>query len=58
VSVCVRTAHRVALDSPDHLEPRGTALDSSRNRRFNQLFDRFWYGSAVHRTLNHVVGDR
>jgi len=33
--ISVRTDHPVAVDSPDHLHPRGTAQDNSRNRRFN-----------------------
>lgn len=32
----VRTKKPVAVDSPDHLHPWGTAQDSSTNRRFNQ----------------------
>jgi 2-polyprenyl-3-methyl-5-hydroxy-6-metoxy-1,4-benzoquinol methylase len=36
VPICVRTDHRVAVDSPDHVQPRGTALDNSRNHRFNR----------------------
>ena len=34
--ISVRTDHPVASDSPDHLRPRATALDSSRNHRFNR----------------------
>ena len=36
MAVCVRTAYPLASDSPDHLHPKGTALDNSSNRRFNQ----------------------
>lgn len=34
-AVRVETAHPVAVDSPDHLNPWGTARDNSRNPRFN-----------------------
>jgi len=33
--ITVRTEHPIAADSLDHLQPRGTALDNSRNHRFN-----------------------
>jgi 2-polyprenyl-3-methyl-5-hydroxy-6-metoxy-1,4-benzoquinol methylase len=32
----VRTEHPIANESLDHLQPRGTAHDNSRNRRFNR----------------------
>lgn len=35
MKISVRTAHPIAHDSLDHREPRGTAVDNSRNRRFN-----------------------
>jgi SAM-dependent methyltransferase len=34
-AVRVETAHPVAVESPDHLNPWGTARDNSRNPRFN-----------------------
>src|SRR3972149_1215328 len=34
--VVVKTAHLVALDSPDHIAPFATAHDTSRNHLFNQ----------------------
>lgn len=41
--VCVETDYPVALDSPDHIIPWGTARDNSSNLRFNsklyRLFD-------------------
>jgi SAM-dependent methyltransferase len=35
MQISVRTERPVAKDSLDHLEPKGTAQDNSRNRRFN-----------------------
>jgi hypothetical protein len=35
-SIFVKTEFPVALDSPDHLCPWGTARDSSTNSRFNE----------------------
>lgn len=34
--ITIISDHPVALESDDHILPRGTALDSSTNRRFNQ----------------------
>jgi hypothetical protein len=42
--VCVRTDYPVADDSPDHLRPRGTAFDNSRNRRFNRKLSALYCG--------------
>lgn len=38
----VQTAHPVASESPDHLQPWGTARDNSRNVRFNQKLYRLY----------------
>ena len=40
--LCVRTDHPVAVGSPDHVRPRGTALDNSRNHRFNRKLYRLF----------------
>src|SRR5262245_39012605 len=40
--IVVCTDHPIASDSLDHTEPRGTAQDNSRNRRFNwKLYELF-----------------
>ncbi len=39
-AIFIETKKAVAYDSPDHLQPYGTAQDNTTNRRFNQkLFD-------------------
>ena len=38
----VETGHPVATDSPDHLQPWGTARDNSRNPRFNERLYRLF----------------
>ena len=44
--------HMIATNSSDQAPGVPSA------RFVSQLFDRFWYGSAVQRTLNRAVGDR
>jgi len=44
----IDTFHPVALDSPDHLQPRGTMLDNSTNPAFNEcLLRMFSYRPTV-----------
>src|SRR4051794_1825047 len=39
-TITIETQKPVAYDSPDHIQPVGTALDNSTSRRFNRkLFD-------------------
>lgn len=44
LTIAVQTAHPVAATSLDHLEPRGTAVDNSRNPRFNQKLQMLFAG--------------
>lgn len=46
----LETAHPVALDSPDHLQPRSTAFDNSKNKNFNRALYKLFppgYGVSV-----------
>lgn len=47
--IFVKTDHPIAADSLDHTQPRGAALDNSRNRRFN------WKLYALHPSLDRPM---
>lgn len=42
--IIVEARKKIASDSPDHLVPRGTRVDNSRNRRFNEKLYRLFPG--------------
>lgn len=50
VTISLKTEFPVAYDSPDHLNPLGTAQDNSVNRRFNQKLYRL-FAARPHTTL-------